>query len=158
QHSSAGGSNVACLWLDEDRILTQRRNGELIVVGVDGSVRPCVTIPLDEAERAPLMPPRLSRDLDGNVVYHCGTAFRSEPFDREYGASLWAPLGAGFSWQMRDHRQLRRIVRHQGRPIGEYDCAGWSAACPGHLALGVRHHDGGRIGCDLYVWSEGHDW
>ncbi len=155
--SSAAGAWPPCLWLDEHRILTQRRNGLLVVVPLDGEPGPEIDLRLTEQERLPIMPPRLWRDLAGEIVYRCHTTFRVRPDDREWGRYEQMPLGHGFAVdEAGDGGRL--AVRWRGEVIGKLPTGRNADTCPGHLALSVRHGDGSRIGSDLHVWSEGKGW
>jgi hypothetical protein len=150
QVSSATPDQLPKLWVDETHVLTQRDNGELIIFRDDGAVVATISLPLDDRDRRPIMPPRSRRDLDGRIVYSCGGHFRINPADREWGGYPWRPLGCGFAIETAPGPD-GALVTHREESLGRVHMSGpIPATCPGHLAI--------RLGDGLHVWSEGVGW
>jgi hypothetical protein len=150
QVSSYAPDRPPRLWLDDERILTQRDNGELIVLRDDGAVVGTMSLPLDERDRRPIVPPRLRRDLDGRIIYSCGTSYRINIADREWGGYPWRPLGSGFAVETVPGPDGAEVTHH-GVSLGRIRLLGpYSAACLGHLAV--------RWGNEVSVWSEDVGW
>jgi kynurenine 3-monooxygenase len=162
--SSLGGEPR--LWLDNRRILTQRNNGELLIVGIDGSQKPLLTIAaLQDPAEAPISPPNLWRDQSGQIVYYCGSQWLIDVDHRTARPYKWIPLGHGFRVGCRTHKRRgllddKHFVQYRGRQIGLFDCIpSRSATTDGYLALdvnptgnpGLSHH---RVG----VWSPQCGW
>jgi hypothetical protein len=80
------------LWIDNDRILTQRSNGNLVIISTDGTVSPFLNLPCTSEDF-----PALERNRSGKIVYTC----KSEPYfldveNRRY-EKIKRDLGNGFS-------------------------------------------------------------
>ena len=56
------------LWLDNDRILTQKSNGEIVILRLNGTVEPLLKIPIEKGSDTN---PSFDRNHDGRIVYHC---------------------------------------------------------------------------------------
>lgn len=141
------------LWVDNDTVLTQKSNGKLILLDMDGTIHPLVEIP----DLKPLISnPKLDPGPDGQVIYRCGGAcFEIDIEGRRYDAMQWMPIGDGFEIELYRGKKRGMRIRHQGRVIGEYWCKRSSAATTdGHIA--VEH---GPVGSNLgypegvMVWS-----
>jgi hypothetical protein len=153
------------LWLDEGRILTQRWNGVLILVTVNGEEHHLLDVRLTDEERRPRYRPRLVRDRAGDIIYDCHNLFRINPVDREWGRYERRPLGHDFFldvWYEEGH-QAGLGVWHGGRQIGRTARPYWDASCEGHLALSNPPsllHPEGRDGLPggIRVWSQDAGW
>lgn len=68
------------LWIDDHRILTQKSNGNLVIVSTDGKVTPFLQVPcaLDDV-------PDLERNRSGKIVYECrGAIYALDVENRKY--------------------------------------------------------------------------
>lgn len=65
----SGGINVPFVWLDDENILTQKQNGEIVSVNINGKAERIVTIPI---EKLPDSLPYINKDEYGNISYHIG--------------------------------------------------------------------------------------
>src|SRR5262249_21321813 len=82
------------LWLDNDRILTQVKNGELVVVKLDGTRTPFVNVPATQTPDQGM--PELSRDGGGRLIYFCGRArYVIDVGARTWQREEWVDLGHG---------------------------------------------------------------
>jgi hypothetical protein len=141
------------LWLDDSRILTQRANGELVLLNLDKTTEPVVTVRISER---PTSSPTITRDPDGRVLYRCG--------DEEYAIDVagrtsapfhWLSCGHGFEFESRTDPGYGHAVRYRGREIGRLWCSprrartteGFVAVEYGPLGSNLGHPQG------LKVWS-----
>jgi hypothetical protein len=118
------------LWLDNDRIMTQVRNGELVVLQLDGTRTPVTRIPVGKQIGGP---PSFSRDGAGRIIYHCGGEdFAVDVVTGKWERREWADLGHGFERRYREG-QGGYTLRYNGRVIGQARSAN-IAADEGYLA------------------------
>jgi hypothetical protein len=106
------------LWLDDARVLTQTKNGDLVAVALDGKAKPVVTIKVEES---PARLPTLTRDRGGRIVYTCGDP--GYVIDTKAGTATelrWADLGHGFEASWKADEEGFHVVRHKGREIGKW--------------------------------------
>jgi hypothetical protein len=140
------------LWLDNDRLLTQRGHGNLVLVALAGKVTEVAKI----KDAPQFATPRLARDITGNIFYHLeGEVYRVDPEKKTAVKSEWRSLGHGFEATWKQSDKLGYKFRHNGKDIGQFRC--WpelSRTVPGYLALstteGERTHGPRRVA----VWSE----
>jgi hypothetical protein len=127
-------TSLPLLWLDNDRILTQKSNGKLVVVRMDKSKESLVDIPIDEK---PVSPPSLFWDAEKKVIYTCGRkAFIIDVKDRRFRTYEWMALGHGFDGEYNQNPRYGRILRHNGKEIGRWWCQVWRApTAEGYLAV-----------------------
>lgn len=137
------------LWLDNDRVLTQREAGKLVTVSVDGKVTEVVTI----KDLPPFASIELVRDPAGSVFldafdYGGQKYFQIDLAKKTAVETEWHGLGHGFEAAWAGGK-----IRHGGKGIdvGKLSCAvDWAVAAQGHLAVPVQ-----TDGCDhnIAVWS-----
>lgn len=109
---------VPVLWLDDERLLTQTKNGELVAVTLDGKATKVVTIKVDES---PARFPTLTRDLGGRVIYTCGNAgYAIDAKAAKAVACEWVDLGHGFEASWTANAKGLHVVRYNGREIGRW--------------------------------------
>lgn len=151
--SSSSMAGVPLLWLDNERILTQRHNGQLVVLRLDGSVTPLVKIRVARHVRGD---PGLYRDAEGRVIYECGAGqYAIDVEHKRYTPYRWLALGNGFEAESTQHAAYGYIVRHQAKPIGKvwgivYGAptkAGWIAIEYGEVGSNLGYPKG------VKVWS-----
>jgi hypothetical protein len=145
------------LWLDNQQILTQRRNGELLVLNVDGSTHDLVEIPVAKQE-PPLSAPRLIRDPDGRIIYTIGiwhetgemrgdkklresvsTDFIIDVATRVATPTSRRSLGFGFAISLTEDAEGVRTIYKDDAEIGQWKCVPYQiAAAPGLIAVLYR--------------------
>lgn len=80
------------LWTDDDRILTQRSNGNLVIVSTDGAVSPFLQLPCTADDYT-----YLERNRSGKLVYICdGQPYFLDVENRRY-ERIKRDLGNGFA-------------------------------------------------------------
>jgi hypothetical protein len=153
--------SVPVLWLDNDRVLTQVKNGELVAVDLKGKQKPVVTIPLG---KNPGQGPKLSRDPTGRIVYECGDeAFEVDAKAKQWARTEWTNLGHGFQMSRAPNPKYTHTFRHNGRDIGTVQCHPWRdghvAATKDYLAVVVIGERGVGATVAVRIWSAStRDW
>ena len=150
---SSFGSAPPLFWLDNNRILTQTDNGQVVIVQVDGTITPVVTIPISEPS---LYQPYFFRDGEGRIVYECsGKSFAIDVARKSYSPYEWVALGSGFEAESKRNPAYGHIINHRGKEIGRLWASVWQApTIDGYLAL-----EYGDVGSNpgypkgLLVWS-----
>jgi hypothetical protein len=113
-------TDTPVLWLDNERILTQMGNGKLVEVNVkDKSRTAVVTLPV-KTDGWVTMPPELTRDDQGRVVYLCGReVYRVNVRDKTFERTDFAPLGHGYEVMRTMPWVVRQVIRRKGTEIGD---------------------------------------
>jgi hypothetical protein len=139
------------VWLDDRHLLTQRGNGRLFVVDVEGRIEPLVTI---EPVTPPPCGPEIRRDRANQILYDTAeNAWLIDAVERSVRPYLWEPSGDGFELEYLDETSQGLIVRYHGKNIGQWWCAD-AVTAPGHIAMKF-----GPVGSNLgypkgvKVWS-----
>ena len=169
---SSSRSGVPLLWLDNERVLTQKSNGEIVIVTIEGSVTPVVNIDLNHLDYAPseykgALKAKLFKDFNGNIIYAISLIgpdgkFRYNRFvidveNESYSTydPEWIPLGHKFEYSSREGYT---IIRYDGYEIGQEQCftEGYEQTIKGHIAI-TRQES-----CDYYptsvrVWSSANE-
>lgn len=159
---------VPLIWLDSERVLTQKSNGEIVIVTVDGSMVPVVNIDLSHLDFAPsgmkgALKAKLFKDFKGNIIYAISLIgpngkFRYNRFiidveNESYSTydPEWIPLGHKFEYSSREGIT---VIRYDGYDIGQEHCftEGYEQTIKGHIAI-TRQES-----CEIYptsirVWS-----
>jgi hypothetical protein len=153
---SSHAPDTPVVWLGNDRVLAQVKNGELVAVDLKGKQTPVVKIPI---AKDPIRGPRLSRDPTGRIVYECG----EEAFEVDVKAGTWARiewtnLGHGFQMSQTGNPKFTHTFRHNGRDIGRVLCPpdlpGRVTATAGHLAVTTSADGSGLASAmSVRVWS-----
>lgn len=158
---------VPLLWLDNERILTLKANGVIVIVSVDGSVTPVVNIDLSEFDFAPIgskgaLTTYLLRDFNDDIIYHITMIgpegkFRSNHFvidveNESYSLynPEWIGLGHEFGYsQKEDHAELR----YKNNDIGQeqYFIPRLVRTTRGHIATISRETP--EYPTSIKVWS-----
>ena len=150
-------STPTFLWSDEMHLVTQRGNGHLVIVDVEGKVESLAIIPDVDA---PLCGPELQRDEDNQIYYEAGRkAWRIDVAKHTFEPYLWEGSGHGFDVEFQQNASYGRVLRYEGTEIGRFWCDSTSTA-PGHIAV-----EFGAVGSNLgypdgvKAWSaESHEW
>ena len=139
-------------WLDNTRVLTQRDNGDIVVLQLDGTVIPIVKIPITTPNYSQ---PFFFRDPGGRIIYRCTRTFVINVEEKSYTPHEWTTLGFGFDAQTEKDPSYGHIIRYQGKEIGRLWASVWGApATDGHVAF-----EYGDVGSNLgypkgiQVWS-----
>jgi hypothetical protein len=131
------------LWLDNDRILTQVRNGELVTVKLDGTRTPVVKVPSTETPDEGM--PTLHRDGGGRVIYFCSRATYVIDVDaKTWQREEWVDLGHGFTASLSQNNDAAPELRYRGDAIRR----AWSAGLTTEGYLAIVDDDG-----EVRVWS-----
>jgi len=141
------------LWLDDDRILTQRHNGEIVVLRLDGTIEPVVKIPISGPS---LSLPEFFRDRNGRIVYECSSrSFAIDVENKSYAAYEWLPLGFDFEAERELDASYGYVIRFRGEEIGRWWASTWETpTADGWIAM-----EYGDVGSNLgypkgiKVWS-----
>lgn len=102
------------LWLDNDRVLSQRGNGKLAVLKLDGSVEAVVDIGI---QNLPLSLPTLSRDPAGRIIYTCVDSYVIDVEKKSFAKLEWQNVGDSFEIEVVKAPATSRI-RYMGKEIG----------------------------------------
>ncbi len=140
-------------WLNNTRLLTQRKNGEIVALQLDGTVSLIVTIPITTLNYSQ---PSFFRDPGGRIIYRCcGRSFEINVEEKSYTPHEWTTLGFGFDAQTETNPSYGHVIRYQGKEIGRLWASVWSApAIEGYVAF-----EYGEVGSNLgypkgiQVWS-----
>jgi hypothetical protein len=89
---SSSRPHLPLLWIDNDRILTQKSNGSLVIVSTDGTVSPFLQLPCTSENYA-----QLERNKSGKIVYVCsGQPYFLDVENKKY-EKIKIDLGNGFA-------------------------------------------------------------
>ena len=139
------------VWLDDNHLLTQRGNGHLVIVDVQGRIRSLVTIPNVDAQPCG---PELLRDDENHIYYEeKEKAWRIDVTNRTFEPYLWEADGNSFEMEYARDDSYGRVIRYRGSEIGRWWCD-TAVTGPGHIAVKF-----GLVGSNLghpegvKVWS-----
>lgn len=85
-------------WLDDERFITQKNNGVLVIISTKGTVTPFVNIKIDEYPR---YNPRILLNTDGELIYQCVNDYALDLETRTF-RRIDGALGNGFSFKLND--------------------------------------------------------
>ncbi len=177
QLSPLSGSiiGVPLMWLDDERILTQKSNGAIVILKMDGTVIPVVTI--DEAKgdspftemMAGAMGAEFSKNEDGNITYTIHfpwhpkqepgadkKAFLIDVEAREYSpySTDWIDLEHGFEAAYLPQSNRDRSIRYHGRDIGrEFFSPFICETTEGYIALAYHDEAAADSHSGIKIWS-----
>ena len=139
------------IWVDDKHLLTQRGNGHLVIVDVNGKAQPLVTIPNVEA---PVCGPDLLRDGENQIYYQeIQRAWRIDIAKRTFEPYLWEASGNDFDMEYQLNTSYGHVIRYRGGEIGRWWCESANTA-PGYISV-----EFGPVGSNLgypegvKVWS-----
>jgi len=121
------------LWLDDNRFLTQRKNGELVLIDVRKLAVsiPVVKIPVkDELESLP----HLYKDFAGNVHYSADKDYLIDVENGKYTETQTADIGNGFQVSTAPGE---KIFSFNDKEIGKFTTAFYKSA-KNYLVVEVR--------------------
>jgi hypothetical protein len=159
-HTGAGSGSILhpspppFIWLEGYRILTQKDDGVLITVNLNGNIRNLLQI---NTEKKLYASPKFELDNNGNIVYTCGLPYLIDLDKRTAAEYLWKPLGYGFEVNAirKEEDNYFKTVKYMGEFIGEW----WSsmpdyAVNENYIALPYRDEEFPRSAVDgIAVWS-----
>lgn len=160
---SASVSNIAnelakvnFVWIDNENILTQKQNGEIIKVNINGQIEPIVKI---EIKDEPNSSPSFGRNENGDFYYYCNEDYlidlKTKKIKSESVDVL--PLNSRFSYK--SENDSWRTFYFGGKEIGRI----WSGATmsfKGYLAV-MFAEEGKNLGYPdgIKVWNDTtNDW
>lgn len=133
--SSFGAAPI--LWLDNDRFLTQTKNGVLVALTTAGAATPIVTIPECLGKQL-VGGASLQRDRGGRIIYTCGKSYVVDVAGGTWKLCEWYDAGHEFEIQW-EPVEGGGAVRYRGEEIGRVDCLPrWPnqvATAPGRIAI-----------------------
>lgn len=115
------------LWLDDERILTQKKNGRLVVVTLDGKVEPFPEIPCTENEL-----PDLIKTKEGKIIYLCENDEYLLDIEKRRFAEIKDDLENGFS---EDYVNGENVYYYRDEEIGREGLS--EATAKNYLAVTV---------------------
>lgn len=142
------------LWLDNNKFLTQRGHGKLVVVDLEGKWTEVVTL----KDMPELATPSFVRDRSGNVYYSAkrDEVYKIDVAKKTAERSEWQSLGHGFEAAWKRDDKLGHKYRHNGKDIGQFHCwPGTAKTVPGYIALAVSKTENGTFHASrrVAVWS-----
>ena len=136
------------LWVDNDRVLTQRSDGNLVILGMRGEVAPLVTIALANSASVA----ELYRNDDSKIVYQYGdeTYYIDVANKRYSGFDYdWINLGSEFQVETKNDDPSGRVIRFRGQEIGRWQTS-YARTTTDYIALkygsvAMREREGVRV-------------
>jgi hypothetical protein len=113
-------SKAPLFWLNDETILTQRSDGDLITVDMNGRITPVLTITAEKSEYS--YAPKFHRNDAGQIVYEfVSGSYVIDVENKQYSRldTSWTDLGDGFEWE-RDQGSSGRLIRFQQHDIGRW--------------------------------------
>jgi hypothetical protein len=148
-----GLSDFPMLWLTNSRLLTQRANGRLVTVDLDGTVADVVTV-----KGVPKVThTSFRRDGNGAVLYSAGGAlYRIDVARKTAEPTVWWGVGHGFEVSDERNKSEEYTFRYGGKEIGRYRCQRFAVSTtPGYLAVPFDRGGNGPFPrpVGIAVWS-----
>ncbi len=110
--------DLPIVWIDNERLLTQQKNGELVIISTDSSVSHLVTIPT-ETLPPNVVSPELYRNAEGKFIYSIsGEQYEVDIDQGTYKQKKWEALGHGFEIEIKEHPSKKRKINYLGKTIG----------------------------------------
>lgn len=132
---STMSSSDACtpmVWLDDETILTQKTNGKLVAVNLEGTVSPLMDLPCKDL---PLSPPKLYKDAGDRIIYVCVKSYVIDVKNRKYWQQESYKFGHDFEMEKSQLPQAASSIRYRGEEIGRHQVNPESAkTISGHFA------------------------
>jgi hypothetical protein len=151
--SSEISSGPPLFWLDNERVLTQKSNGEIVVLYLDGTVKPVVKIPIEEPNYTK---PFFFRNGLGQIIYGCGgKTFIVDVESKTYAPYKWLAFNSRFEAENGRDKSYGHIIRFQGREIGRLWGGVWSARTTGDYFAADYNEVGSNSSYSkgIKVWS-----
>jgi hypothetical protein len=165
---SSSLTGVPLIWLDTQRVLTQKSNGEIVIVTIDGSVAPVVNIDLShfdfgQSGYTGALHASFYRDFNANIIYSISligpeSKFRENRFEIDVENESysmydpeWISLGHKFEYSSREEVT---VIRYDGYEIGQeqYFIEGYEQTINGHIAI-ISQESSGSYPTSIRVWS-----
>ena len=140
------------VWIDDSRILSQRGNGDLVLVDRTGRIESVVKIPVSDPIACGF---ELWRDAQ-DVIFRAGSehAWIIDVQRKTYSPYVWEQVGNGFEISFHQDAREGRVIRYQGEEIGRLWCDDEALTAPGYISVTY-----GAVGSNLgypkgfMVWS-----
>ncbi len=127
------------IWLNDDMLLTQERNGVLITLDLQGNSTSVLTLS-DLPDT--IFPPSFTRDPLGRLIYRCGSqAYQIDVAQRTATPLKWVALGHGFEISHESDTDGLRTIQYEGRRIARRKCHPVWARTTAHLFAIVEETD-----------------
>lgn len=148
--ASPYSSTTPFVWIDASRIVTQRSNGVLVVVHLDGKVEPLVTIPV---KTTGAMQPFLRLDPGGRVLFSGNETWIVDVDAKQFRREESKAVGHGFEVAPADAAKGTPLtVLHEGRDVGQIACGRWHAETTrGGVAIDCEQGAGSKV----VAWNTG---
>ena len=123
-------------WIDDGRILTQKSNGHLVTVSLDGVVTTLARVP---AAALPTSQPLLDRDPDGRLVYRCdGKSYVVDVEGEQLMPLTDERLGFGFRRTPPGYAQGAIKLWHGDALVWEGRCGSFFEGVPTENAVAIE--------------------
>jgi len=141
---------IPICWLDDSTVLTQRDNGEIIAVNLEGVVVGQLSF---GAPKAPKDNPCFYTLADGTILYYCEDFYVIDMDKKVAREWDWKSLGYGFEMDISmDPYNRYQKIKYYGEIIGVLPCSSLNyAATDGFLALDLWPYDSFKRG--LAIWN-----
>lgn len=149
---SSSFARAPMVWLDDETILTQKTNGRLVTVSLEGNVSPLIDIPCKDL---PLSPPKLYKDAEERIIYVCVQSYVIDVKNRKYWQQESYQFGHDFDVEKNPLAQVTGSIRYQGKEIGRAQIDPESAkTISGHFAaLHAPTNKNPEEAAGVKVWS-----
>jgi hypothetical protein len=142
------------LWLENTRILTQKLNGKLVILNIDGTSENLLDVPgekLVDTSR-----PRLWVDATGRIIYSaCDQVYLIDPKEKRASLLQTYALGNGFEVSTIGSQEGLFSIFHDGKEIGKRNfCHDRAVTAPGLIAIPeVGPKENPNMPTDVAVWN-----
>lgn len=165
------GSSVACCspyfrpvipayWLDNEHILSQRSNGDLVIIDTSGNVTDFIKIEIDGE---PFAMPLFAKNKNGQIVYYCRDMYLLDFNNNSYSRCEWTDLGHGFTTNYREwHKKADTLdIRYEGEIIGRYsEARDWIVSSENYIAIDlepgsylIQENGDTRYPWGIFIWN-----
>jgi hypothetical protein len=127
------------LWLDNDRIITQQKNGKIILVRTsEKAPHPESIADIPNLGQANAPPSFSLTPEEGTVLYTIfgsgGGHFKIDVNEKKYERLSYMPVGNQFDIEINAEKKASDI-RYRGKSIGSYWCGNYAKTADGHIAV-----------------------
>lgn len=116
-------------WIDNERILTQKSNGEIIIVHANGGIEPVADV---EIKDALYVSPTFYRNKNGEIIYSCSDVYVVDVVRKKISEYVSFPLGSDFLARadetVKSNGGSGTIYFYKDKEIGRFWATGATAA------------------------------
>ena len=142
-------SKVPFEWIDDEKIITQKDNGEIITISIKGKIEPIVKIPVSET---PGSLPHFDKDGNGNIIYYIGGV--NYTIDVKNKRFFKDKLKLGHDFEAVEGDAFWTEYFYQGKSIGRV----WSSNAVSYKGFLAMHYaaEGKNLGYPdgLKIWND----